>query len=145
MDIKNARANVAALIGASPEEIVFTSCGTESDSTAIWAALRSYPDKKHVITTRVEHPAIKNVGETLAKKGYRVSFVPVDAKGNLDLDYLYSHLSEDTAIVSIMWANNETGVIFPVAEIAQQVQQAMFIGDATQRIPSADRVRLMHS
>ena len=135
-DIKNARANVAALIGASPEEIVFTSCGTESDSTAIWAALRSYPDKKHVITTRVEHPAIKNVGETLAKKGYRVSFVPVDANGNLDLDYLYSHLSDDTAIVSVMWANNETGVIFPIAEIAQQVRERgiLFHTDAVQAV-----------
>jgi len=135
-DIKNARANVAALIGASPEEIVFTSCGTESDSTAIWAALRSYPDKKHVITTRVEHPAIKNVGETLAKKGYRVSFVPVDAKGNLDLDYLYSQLSDDTAIVSVMWANNETGVIFPIAEIVQQVRERgiIFHTDAVQAV-----------
>jgi len=136
MDIKNARANVAALIGASPEEIVFTSCGTESDSTAIWAALRSYPDKKHVITTRVEHPAIKNVGETLAKKGYRVSFVPVDAKGNLDLDYLYSQLNDDTAIVSVMWANNETGVVFPIAEIVQQVRERgiIFHTDAVQAV-----------
>ena len=111
--VSAARAQVAALINATPEEIVFTSCGTESDSTAIRAAIASYPDRKHIVTTRVEHPAVKNLCEHLAKNGYRVSFVPVDHEGVLDLDYLYAHLSDDTAIVSVMWANNETGVIFP--------------------------------
>jgi len=119
--VNAARAQVAALINASPEEIVFTSCGTESDSTAIRAAIASYPDRKHIVTTRVEHPAVKNLCEHLAKNGYRVSFVPVDHEGVLDLDYLYAHLSDDTAIVSVMWANNETGVIFPIDEIAQAV------------------------
>lgn len=132
--IKEARANVAALIGAAPEEIVFTSCGTESDSTAIRAAILSEPDKRHIITTRVEHPAIKNLFELLAKNGYRATFVPVDRRGNLDLDYLYKNLSADTAIVSIMWANNESGVIFPIEEISQEVRERgiVFHTDAVQ-------------
>lgn len=132
--IKEARVQVARLIGASPDEIVFTSCGTESDSTAIWAALRSNPDRKHVITTRVEHPAVKNLCEGLVKHGYRVSMVPVDREGNLDLDYFYDHLSDDTAIVSMMWANNESGVIFPVEELSRQVQERgiVFHTDAVQ-------------
>ena len=134
--IKEARAKVASLIGATPEEIVFTSCGTESDSTAIRAALQSYPDKKHVVTTRVEHPAIKNLGEPLSKNGYRVTFVPVDRKGTLDLDYLYNSLSEDTAVVSIMWANNESGLIFPIEEISQEIKQRgiVFHTDAVQAV-----------
>ena len=94
---------------------------TESDSTAIRAAIESYPDKKHIVTSRVEHPAVKNLYETLSKKGYRTTFVPVDDRGRLDLDYLYDSLSEDTALVSIMWGNNETGVIFPIEEISRQV------------------------
>lgn len=134
--IKEARENVATLIGAVPDEIVFTSCGTESDSTAIRAAIESYPDKRHIITTRVEHPAIKNLYENLSKKGYRVTFVPVDSYGCLDLDYLYQNLSDDTAIVSIMWANNETGVIFPIAEISQEIKSRdiVFHTDAVQAI-----------
>lgn len=134
--IKEARARVASLIGATPEEIVFTSCGTESDSTAIRAALQSYPDKKHVVTTRVEHPAIKNLGELLSKNGYRVTFVPVDRKGTLDLDYLYNSLSEDTAVVSIMWANNESGMIFPIEEISREIKQRgiVFHTDAVQAV-----------
>jgi cysteine desulfurase len=116
--IRDAREQVAQLIGASPEEIVFTSCGTESDSTAVRAALESYPSKRHIVTSRVEHPAIKNLFETLSKKGYRVTFVPVDRQGRLDLDHLYKSLTDDTAIVSLMWANNETGVIFPIEEIS---------------------------
>ncbi len=116
--IREARERVAALINASPEEIVFTSCGTESDNTAIMAAVTATPFKKHIITTRVEHPAVKNMAEYLGKNGYRVTFVPVDGKGRLDLDHLYQSLSDDTAIVSIMWANNETGVIFPVQDIS---------------------------
>lgn len=131
-----ARADVAALIGAAPEEIIFTSCGTESDSTAIRAAIESYPDKKHIITSRVEHPAVKNLFEYLSKNGYRVTFVPVDRQGRLDLDYLYKNLSDDTAIVSIMWANNESGVIFPVEEISRTVREhgVVFHTDAVQAI-----------
>jgi cysteine desulfurase len=132
--LKEARTQAARLIGASPDEIVFSSCGTESNSTAIWAALQSNPDRRHVVTTRVEHPAVKNLGERLEKRGYRVTSVPVDSQGNLDLDYLYDHLNDDTAIVSIMWANNESGVIFPVEEISRQVNERgiVFHTDAVQ-------------
>ena len=136
MKIKQARAQTAALLGATPEEIIFTSCGTESDSTAIWATLRSYPEKRHIITSKVEHPAVKNLFEYLARNDYRVTFVPVDSAGRLDLGYLYDHLSDDTAIVSLMWANNETGVIFPVEEVAARVrkQGGIFHTDAVQAV-----------
>jgi cysteine desulfurase len=133
--IKEAREHVADLIGAaSPEEIIFTSCGTESDGTAIRAAIESYPDKKHIVTSRVEHPAVKNLCETLSKKGCRVTFVPVDHEGRLDVDYLLKDLNNDTAIVSLMWANNETGVIFPVEEISREVKDRgiVFHTDAVQ-------------
>ena len=135
-NIKEARENVASLIGATADEIVFTSCGTESDGTAIRAAIESYPDRKHIITSRVEHPAVKNLYETLSKKGYRVTFVPVDGQGILDLDYLYSNLSNDTAVVSLMWANNETGVIFPIEEISREIKERgiVFHTDAVQAV-----------
>jgi len=134
--IAEARENVAALVNADPSEIIFTSCGTESDSTAIYAAIRSHPGKKHIVTTRVEHPAIKNLYEHLAKTGYRVTWIPVDREGNLDLDQLYSSLTEDTAVVSVMWANNETGVIFPVAQIARATAERgiVFHTDAVQAV-----------
>jgi len=134
--VKRARERVAHLINANPDEIVFTGCGTESDSTAVHAAIESYPAKKHIVTTRVEHSAIKNLYEKLSKHGYRVTFVPVDKKGRLDLDYLYDSLSDDTAIVSIMWANNETGVIFPIEEIFQEIKSRgiVFHTDAVQAV-----------
>jgi cysteine desulfurase len=134
--INEARDNVAKLIGAQPEEVVFTSCGTESDGTAIRAAIESYPDKKHIVTSRVEHPAVKNLYETLSKKGYRATFVPVDPSGRLDIDYLYDSLNDDTAIVSLMWGNNETGVIFPIEEISQEVKSRgiLFHTDAVQAV-----------
>jgi cysteine desulfurase len=134
--IRTAREHLARLLGASPEEIVFTSCGTESDNTAILAAIESYPAKRHLVTSRVEHPAIKNLFETLAKKGYRTTYVPVDPYGHLDLDYLYDSLNDDTAIVSLMWANNETGVIFPIEEISQVVKERgiVFHTDAVQAV-----------
>jgi cysteine desulfurase len=134
--IKTARENVARLIGAQPEEIVFTSCGTESDGTAIRAAIESYPDKKHIVTSRVEHPAVKNLYEILSKKGYRATFVPVDHSGRLDIDYLYDSLSDDTAIVSLMWGNNETGVLFPIEEISREVKSRgiLFHTDAVQAV-----------
>ena len=151
LDIKNARTKVAALIGAAPDEIVFTSCGSESDSTAIWAALNSNPGKKHIVTTRVEHPAVKNLCETLTKRGYRVTFVRVDGEGRLDIDQLKRHLSDDTALVSVMWANNETGVIFPIREIGELVRDKgiIFHTDAVQvagKIPvdvKADNVDML--
>lgn len=136
MKIKQARARLADLLGAQPEEIIFTSCGTESDSTAIWASLRAYPQKRHIITSQVEHPAVKNLYDYLGRNGYRTTFVPVDKQGRLDIDHLYENLTDDTAIVSLMWANNETGVIFPVEEIAARVHQrgAVFHTDAVQAV-----------
>ncbi len=134
--IVEARERLAKLLGASPEEIIFTSCGTESDSTAIRAAILSNPRKKHIVTSRVEHPAVKNLYEYLSKNGYRATFVPVDRKGRLDLDYLYKNLDEDTAIVSIMWANNESGVIFPIEEIGRVLKEKgiVFHTDAVQAV-----------
>jgi cysteine desulfurase len=134
--IVEARERLAGLLGASPDEIIFTSCGTESDSTAIRAAILSNPNKKHILTSRVEHPAVKNLFEYLSKNGYRATFVPVDRKGRLDLDYLYKHLSEDTAIVSLMWANNESGVIFPIEEIGSVLKEKgiVFHTDAVQTV-----------
>jgi len=134
--IREAREKVAIILGAAPEEIVFTSCGTESDSTAIRAAVLSNPDKKHIITTRVEHPAVKNLCEYFSKNGFRVTFVPVDRKGRLDIDYLYENLTDDTAIVSIMWANNEAGTIFPIEELSKTVKEReiVFHTDAVQTI-----------
>ncbi len=134
--IREARGHVAELLGAAPEEIIFTSCGTESDSTAIRAAILSNPGKKHILTTRVEHPAIKNLFENLSKNGYRVTFVPVDRKGRLDLEYLYEHLSDETAVVSVMWANNESGVIFPIEEVSTAVKERgiVFHTDAVQAV-----------
>ena len=134
--ITEAREKTASLLNASPEEILFTSCGTESDSTAIRAAIKSHPDRKHIVTTRVEHPAIKNLCEHLAKNEFHVTYIPVDENGTLDLDYLYNNLTDDTALVSIMWANNETGVIFPVEEIAAKVKEKgiVFHTDAVQAV-----------
>jgi len=134
--IEEARAKVANLINARPDEIVFTSCGTESDNTAIVSAIESRPDKKHIITTRVEHPAVKNICSNLPEKGYRVTFVPVDNKGRLDIDYLYDSIADDTALISIMWANNETGVIFPIEDIARNLadRNIFFHTDAVQAV-----------
>lgn len=132
--IRNAREQVASLINADPDEIIFTSCGTESNNTAILSGIRSMPSKKHIVSTRVEHPAVKNVFENLGREGYRITFVPVDRQGRLDLDYLYDSLSDDTAIVSIMWANNETGVVFPIHEIDKTLSEKgiLFHTDAVQ-------------
>jgi cysteine desulfurase len=134
--LREGRKKVARLIGATPDEILFTSCGTESDNTAIRAAIASYPDKKHIVTTRVEHPAVKNLCEHLGRHGYQVTFLPVDRHGRLDLEHLRKALSSDTAIVSIMWANNETGVIFPIEEIAGMARETgvVFHTDAVQAV-----------
>jgi cysteine desulfurase len=132
--VEQARGKVASLLGAEPEEIIFTSCGTESDNAAIMSAVESHSRKKHVITTRVEHPAVLNFCKHLARKGYRVTFVPVNHLGQLDLDFLFKSADDDTAVVSIMFANNETGVIFPVAEIAERLKERdiLFHTDAVQ-------------
>jgi cysteine desulfurase len=121
--IADARNQVAALIGAAdPVEILFTSCGTEGDNAAIRAMLEARPDKRHIVTTQVEHPAVLSLCQQLEKKGYRVTWLGVDEDGALDLDELCTALTDDTALVSIMWANNETGVIFPIEAIGAIVK-----------------------
>jgi len=122
--IDKAREQVAALIGAErASEIVFTSCGSESDNTAIRSGLLASPQKRHLITTNVEHPAVLNLCKELQKEGYDVTFLAVDGEGRLDLEEFKKSIRDDTAIVSIMWANNETGVIFPIEEIAAECQK----------------------
>ena len=116
--VDQARARVAALINAEPREIVFTSCGTESNNSAIHSALVTQPEKRHVLTTAVEHSANIKFCELLQKRGFMVTFLPVAPNGALDLQLLERSIRPDTAIVSVMWANNETGILFPVREIA---------------------------
>ncbi len=120
--VDEARAKVADFLGAEPSEIVFTSCGTESDNAAILGTLDSYPEKRHLITTRVEHPAVGNVTTYLGRKGYRVTELSVDREGRLDLDELRESLTNETTLVTIMYANNETGVVFPIEEIGEVVK-----------------------
>jgi cysteine desulfurase len=134
--IRQARERVAGLIGADPDEIIFTSCGTESDNAALLSALSTQEGKRHVVTSRVEHPAIKGLGLHLSKNGYRVTEVPVNGDGLLDMDLYEKSLTPDTAIVSLMWANNETGVLFPVEEAAEMARQRgiLFHTDAVQAV-----------
>jgi cysteine desulfurase len=121
--ITEARAQVAALLDAAdPVEVMFTSCGTEGDNAAIRGILEARSEKRHIVTTQVEHPAVLGLCQHLEKKGYRVTWLGVDQDGALDLEELRAALCDDTALVSIMWANNETGVIFPIAEIGAIVR-----------------------
>lgn len=135
--LKKARKQVQALLGAEHDsEIIFTSCGTESDSTAILSALKAQPDRKEIITTVVEHPAVLTLCEHLEKDGYTVHYLKVDAKGRLDIQEYIDLLSDNVAIVSVMWANNETGTLFPVEEMAELASSAgiMFHTDAVQAV-----------
>ena len=134
--LRLAREQVAALLGARPEEIIFTSCGTESDNTAIRSALASNPGKRHIVTTRVEHPAIQALVAHLAQDGYRVTEISVDGEGRLNLEHYARSLTPDTAVVSAMWANNETGVIFPVEDMAVMARHKgiLFHTDAVQAV-----------
>jgi cysteine desulfurase len=134
--IDEARNRTAALLGALPDEIIFTACGTESDNAAIRSALEIFPEKRHIVTTRVEHPAVLTPCRNLSKRGYRVTELSVDGEGNLDLDELRAVVDDDTAIVSIMHANNETGVVFPIEEIGAIVKArgALFHTDAVQAV-----------
>ena len=134
--IEDARAKVADLLEALPHEILFTSCGTESDSSAIYNALHLCPNKKKVVVSKVEHPAILNLGQELERRGYKVETVPVDSKGRLDMERLEEMVDDKTAVVSIMWANNETGNIYPVEHIAEIAKKhgALFHTDAVQAV-----------
>ena len=131
-----ARERVAALLGCETSEIIFTSCGTEATNAAISSALLMDRDRQHIVTTRVEHSATLKHCETLAKRGTEVTWLGVDERGQVDLAELERAIRPDTALVSVMWANNETGVIFPVEEIAEVVRKkgGLFHTDAVQAI-----------
>ncbi len=134
--VKQARQQVAALLGADDSEIIFTSCGTEGDNAAIRAALLAQPEKRHIVTTQVEHPAVLNVCKQLETQGYTVTYLSVNGQGQLDLDELEASLTGNTALVTIMYANNETGVIFPIEQIGLRVKEygAIFHVDAVQAV-----------
>lgn len=117
-DVEAARKRAAALIHADPREVIFTSCGTESNNTAIHSALMCHPGKRHIVTTAVEHSANLRFCEHLQKRGFETTFLPVESDGSIDLHLLEKSIRPETAIVSVMWANNETGVTFPIEEIA---------------------------
>ncbi|MCX6339092.1 MAG: cysteine desulfurase NifS [Candidatus Aureabacteria bacterium] len=132
--IDRARQQVARFIGAEEDEIIFTGCGTESDNTAIMAALEANPGRRHIVTTRVEHPAVLSLCQRLEKEGHQVTWLSVDAQGMLDLDEVRRSVNECTGVVSVMYANNETGVIFPVEEVGKIARAAgcFFHVDAVQ-------------
>ena len=134
--VEEARERVAGLLGARPQEIIFTSCGTESDNAAIMSALQCNPEKRHVLTTRVEHPAVKNLVAHLKRQGYRLTELPVDRHGLISMEEVSRAMTDDTAIVSVMWANNETGVLFPIEEIANLAKSrgVIFHTDAVQAV-----------
>jgi len=132
--VRMAREKVAVLINADPREVLFTSCGTESINSAIHSALVTQPGKRHVLTTAVEHSATIKFCEFLEKRGYEVTFLPVESDGGIDVHLLEKNIRPDTAIVSVMWANNETGVVFPIEEIAAicRSKGTLFHTDAVQ-------------
>ena len=133
---KRAHERLAALLGCQPNEVVFTSCGTESDNTALHSALHMTPDRRHVVTTSVEHNAVLNYCDAVVRRGCAVTVVQVDGEGHLDLAELERAIRPDTAVVSVMWANNETGVIFPLEEIAEicRAKRVVFHTDAVQAV-----------
>lgn len=129
-----ARKQVAGLLGCEPQEIVFTSCGTEATNAAILSALSADPDRQHIVTTRVEHSATLKMCESLAKRGVEITWLSVDARGQLDLEEVRKALRSDTALLTAMWANNETGTVFPVAELQRLAREkgVYFHSDAVQ-------------
>jgi cysteine desulfurase len=134
--LEEARGSVASLIGAQSREIIFTSCGTESNNAAIHAALAAQPDKRHVVTSQVEHSSVLTYCQGLEARGYRVTYLPVDREGLLSIADLENALTDETAIVSLMWANNETGVLFPVDKIGEvcRARGVLFHCDAVQAV-----------
>jgi cysteine desulfurase len=135
--IERAREQVAALLGAAHDsEIIFTSCATEANSTAILSAVEALPERKEIITSVVEHPAILEVCEHLERRGYTIHRLPVDNQGRLDLDHYQSLLSENVALVTVMWANNETGTVFPVQTMATMAKEkgVLFHTDGVQAV-----------
>lgn len=139
IEIGKARRIVAEFLRASnPSEITFTSCATESNNWAIFGALRANKNRRHIITSTVEHPSVIETFKTLKNDGYDITFIDVDKNGNLDVDNLISSIRPDTNIISLMAANNETGVIFPIKELSEAVKQKdpdiLFHTDGTQHI-----------
>ena len=135
--IERAREQVAGLLGAAHDsEIIFTSCATEANSTAILSAVEALPERKEIITSVVEHPAILEVCEHLERRGYTIHRLPVDTQGRLDLDHYQSLLSDNVALVSVMWANNETGTVFPVQTMATMAKEKgiLFHTDGVQAV-----------
>src|SRR5207302_2575873 len=134
--VEKSRERVAALLGCEAREIIFTSCGTESNNAAINSALSLDPDRQHIVTTRVEHSSLTKHCEWLAKRGHEITWLGVDERGQIDLHELDRAIRPDTAIVSTMWANNETGVLFPIEEIAALVhkKKTLFHTDAVQAV-----------
>lgn len=134
--VDTAREKIAELLHAEPEEIIFTSSGTEGDNSAFWSALQSQPEKRHIITTRVEHPAVLNVCQFWERQGYHVKYLGVDEKGRLDLDEYEAALTPDTALVSIMYANNEVGNIYPIQKLSEMARERdiLFHTDAVQAV-----------
>lgn len=116
--LTKAREQVAKLIGATPSEIIFTSCATESTTTAFYSALEASPEKRHLITSMVEHSATLELCRHYESHGYKVTYLPVDQNGNLSLEELEKSITASTALISLLWANNETGIIFPAEQIA---------------------------
>ncbi len=134
--VETAREQLAGLLGAQPSEIIFTSCGTESDSSAIYSALSLCPKRRKIVVSCMEHPAILALGKELERRGYSVSHIPVDSKGRLDMECAKEMIDTETAVVSVMWANNEIGNIYPVKELAELAhsQGALFHTDAVQAV-----------
>jgi cysteine desulfurase len=134
--IDQARGQVADLINAKSSELIFTSCATESNNTAIHAALKSNPNKRHIITSVVEHSSVLNYCKYLEKENYRVTYLPVNHDGLFSFTDLENALDDDTALVSLMWANNETGVLFPVEQVSIlcRLRNVLFHCDAVQAI-----------
>ncbi|MBB6054233.1 cysteine desulfurase NifS [Tolumonas osonensis] len=135
--IERAREQVAALLGAAHDsEIIFTSCATEANSTAILSAVEALPERKEIITSVVEHPAILEVCEHLERRGYTIHRLPVDGQGRLDLAHYQSLLSDNVALVTVMWANNETGTVFPVQTMATMAKEKgiLFHTDGVQAV-----------
>lgn len=140
MVIEMAREQVAQLIGAYPRDVIFTSCGTESNNTAIHTALQVNPGKRHIVTSAVEHSSVLNYCMALERRGYRITYLPVDREGLLKLADVENAMTGDTAIISLMWANNETGVLFPVQEIAEMCRSrgVLYHCDAVQMAGKAE-------
>ena len=135
--IEDARKQMAELLGAAETEVIFTSCGTESDSAAIRSALAVQPQtRRKIVMSTVEHPAVLNLGRELERSGYKIVHIPVDSKGRLDMERAKDMIDSDTAVVSVMWANNETGNIHPVAELGElaHANGALFHTDAVQAV-----------